>query len=94
MSLTLVNNDKMMNRAAFRKHCELFPTTFKVTKEITSELKDVLLQAAAGKEQPSIPYLSDMTVHADRLLVRFSTSPYDKHDLEYMLNVVKEIEGK
>ena len=50
MSLTLANNDKMMNRAAFRKHCELFPTTFKVTKEITSELKDVLLQAAAGKE--------------------------------------------
>ncbi|KAF8548336.1 hypothetical protein OG21DRAFT_1489468 [Imleria badia] len=62
--------------AQYWKHCELFPTTFTVTKEITGELKDALLQAAA-----------------DRLLVKFSTSPYDKHDLEYMLNVVKEIEA-
>lgn len=28
----------------------------------------------------------------DRLLAKFSTSPYGKSDLEYMLNVVKEIE--
>ncbi|KAH0831852.1 hypothetical protein J3R83DRAFT_12703, partial [Lanmaoa asiatica] len=62
---------------AFRKHCELFPTTFSVTKDVTGDLKDILLQAAA-----------------DRLLVKFSTSPYDKNDLEYMLNVVKEIEGE
>jgi hypothetical protein len=38
--------------------------------------------------------LSNVEVHTDRLLVKFSTSPYDKHDLEYMLNVVKEIEGE
>lgn len=38
--------------------------------------------------------LSHATVHTDRLLVKFSTSPYDKDDLEYMLNVVKEIEGE
>ncbi|KAF8125727.1 hypothetical protein EV363DRAFT_1225426 [Boletus edulis] len=60
---------------SFWKHCELFPTTFTVTKDVTGELKDILLQAAA-----------------DRLLVKFSTSPYDKDALEYMLNVVKEIE--
>jgi len=62
--------------AQYWKHCELFPTTFTVTKDVTGDLKDILLQAAA-----------------DRLLVKFSTSPYDKHDLEYMLNVVKEIEA-
>ncbi|KAG6376898.1 hypothetical protein JVT61DRAFT_926 [Boletus reticuloceps] len=61
--------------AQYWKHCELFPTTFTVTKDVTGELKDILLQAAA-----------------DRLLVKFSTSPYDKDALEYMLNVVKEIE--
>jgi hypothetical protein len=37
---------------------------------------------------------SNAEAHTDRLLVRFSTSPYDMHDLEYMLNVVKEIEGE
>ncbi|KAG8214399.1 hypothetical protein J3R82DRAFT_9392 [Butyriboletus roseoflavus] len=62
--------------AQYWKHCELFPTTFIVTKDVTSELKNVLLQAAA-----------------DRFLVKFSTSPFDKHDLEYMLNMVKEIEA-
>ncbi|KAF9222998.1 hypothetical protein BS17DRAFT_164929 [Gyrodon lividus] len=31
--------------------------------------------------------------HTDRLVVKFSTSPYNKDDLAYMLNVVKEIEG-
>lgn len=35
---------------------------------------------------------SNAEVHTDRLLVKFSTSPYGKDDLEYMLNVVKEIE--
>jgi hypothetical protein len=47
-----------------------------VTKDVTGDLKDILLQAAA-----------------DRLLVKFSTSPYNKDDLEYMLNLVKEIEA-
>ena len=39
----------MMDRVTSRKHCELFPTTFKVTKNVTGDLKDVLLQAAAGQ---------------------------------------------
>ena len=39
----------MLIRMAPRKHCELFPTTFTVTKDVTSGLKDVLLQAAAGE---------------------------------------------
>ncbi|KAN0074706.1 hypothetical protein V8E55_011755 [Tylopilus felleus] len=62
--------------AQYWKHCELLPTTFMVTKDVTGDLKDILLQAAA-----------------DRLLVKFSTSPYNKDDLEYMLNLVKEIEA-
>ncbi|KAG9315978.1 hypothetical protein JVU11DRAFT_3636 [Chiua virens] len=62
--------------AQYWKHCELFPTTFTVTKDVIRELKDILLQAAA-----------------DRLLVKFSTSPYDKDALAYMLNLVKEIEA-
>ncbi|KAF9240272.1 hypothetical protein BU15DRAFT_74189 [Melanogaster broomeanus] len=62
--------------AQYWKHCELFPTAFSVTREVTDDLKDILLQASA-----------------DRLLVKFSTSPYDKDDLAYMMNVVKEIEG-
>lgn len=39
----------MMDRMASRKHCELFPTTFTVTKDVTGDLKDILLQAAAGQ---------------------------------------------
>ena len=37
---------------------------------------------------------SDVVVHTDRTLAKFSTSPYDHHDLERMLNVVKDIEGE
>lgn len=36
-------------RGASRKHCELFPTTLAVTKDIISELKNGLLQASAGQ---------------------------------------------
>jgi hypothetical protein len=38
-----------MDQVASRKHCELFPTTFTVTKDVTGDLKDILLQAAAGQ---------------------------------------------
>ncbi|KIJ17597.1 hypothetical protein PAXINDRAFT_167608 [Paxillus involutus ATCC 200175] len=61
--------------AEYWKHCDLFPTTFTVTKNATRDLKHILLQASA-----------------DRLVVKFSTSPYDKDDLTYMFNLVKEIE--
>ena len=47
-----------MDHVAFRKHCELFPTSFTVTKEITGELKDILLQAAAGQESARMSLLS------------------------------------
>ena len=35
-----------------------------------------------------------VNVYTDRLLTEFSTSQYDKNELEYMLNVVKEIEAE
>jgi hypothetical protein len=35
---------------------------------------------------------SHVIVPTDRLVVKFSTSPYDKDDLTYMFNLVKEIE--
>ncbi|KAF8843404.1 hypothetical protein BDN67DRAFT_964510 [Paxillus ammoniavirescens] len=61
--------------AEYWRHCELFPTTFTITKNATRDLKHILLQASA-----------------DRLVVKFSTSPYNKDDLAYMFNMVKEIE--
>ncbi|KAH7885495.1 hypothetical protein F5I97DRAFT_2033940 [Phlebopus sp. FC_14] len=62
--------------AQYWKHCELFPTTFAITRDITSDLKDILIQAAG-----------------DRVTSKFSTSPYGKDDLEYMLNLVNEIDS-
>lgn len=84
-----------MDRVSSRKHCELFPTTFMGTKRVAGDLKDILLQAAAGKgnDRLSLLSLTRTFVHTDRLLVKFSTSPYDKEDLKYMLKVVKEVEG-
>ena len=40
----------MMIRMDRRKHCELFPTTLTVTRDTIMNLKDILLQAAAGEE--------------------------------------------
>ncbi|KAH7885504.1 hypothetical protein F5I97DRAFT_1928878 [Phlebopus sp. FC_14] len=62
--------------AQYWKHCEWFPTTLVITKDITGDLKEVLIQASG-----------------DRITSKFSTSPYSKDDLAYMLNLVKEIEG-
>ncbi|KIJ64598.1 hypothetical protein HYDPIDRAFT_111969 [Hydnomerulius pinastri MD-312] len=62
--------------AEYWKHCELFPTTFTVTKDATDDLRDILIQASG-----------------DRVTAKFSTSPYTKDDLAYMLSLVKEIEG-
>ena len=45
----LVNRDKMMDQVTSRKHCELFPTTFTVTKDVTGDLKGILIQAATGQ---------------------------------------------
>jgi hypothetical protein len=94
--VSAVRVDLMPTKTASRTHCELFPHENRVTPVVLEELKQMIMHAAAGDfryyiaSPRAILIFVNLTVTITSVT---SVAPFEKEELEKMLDLVMNIDG-